>query len=154
MKHIFVAEYNGSYTGGSRVWVSTTDDVSLGCGEAELPLVTDQQQNDLYRLSRILYPTYGPSAGIPHEKFVKTVTEMFTGEFLQKVLEAVKFSSGKVHIGFPHNGGFPGYLDGRVRVDWLCTGDFEVQDGLYIVAHYPVSDDIPIGVISDTYYCA
>jgi hypothetical protein len=144
MKHVFIGEYNGSYTGGSRAWVSPADDVLLGFGEAEDRLITDQRQNDLYRLSKIPCSTYGPGDGVPLAKFVETVTKMFTGEFLQEVLEAVES---------PNSSNFPGH-SGRVRIDWLCTRDFEAEDGLYIVAHYPVSDDVPIGVVSDTYYMA
>jgi hypothetical protein len=144
-KYLFVGEYDASYTGGSVVFISTEEFLN----EFEMDgfkIIRDSFNTQLRRIRNL----------VPHEESVNGIKLI---KFWNLVRDG-NFSSDFIHMvnGWLNknpknmNERYPGYSDGRIRVDWFPDND----EGIYIVYKMEVQseNDDEIEIISNTYYCA
>jgi hypothetical protein len=143
-KYLYVCEYSASYTSGSFVAIASHEEElnSLILARKNgLMLITDRENVLCYKLTN---SGLGRISGMEKSEFIDKVSSMFSGQFLSRILETLTLTEDK----------YPGYSDGRVRLDWLVSfHGFEPEDGVYIVFDLPVSFLEESRVISDTYYC-
>lgn len=142
MKKLYVFEYNGSYTGGSIVIICEENELNemLKENHGQHQLISDEGNVLKYKLESL---PCGNSDGIPQKDFVKLVREQnFPGQFLNRILDTLELTGD----------GYPGYSDGRVRLDWLLAFHIgEPADGIYKVFEIDVQHEIS-RIISDTFH--
>lgn len=128
---LFVLEYEGSYTGGSKVVIAK--DVKELCTKIK-NVITDKRECQIRKLLNLPFKVNG----YPRQKFLKLVESFDT--IKDEILPI---------ISNPKLSNYPGYSNGNIRPDWFTN--FTMKDGLYLV-YENESSEKEFKIISDTYH--